>query len=299
MRLLVAWSTRARIGAVGLAALAASGCVDMVATGALSYVEQEEKQFTVQGRPDVRLSTFDGTIELRPWDRSEVLVVVEKHALSKEGAADIEVVAEQDGSRVTVDARVKPAARHFGFGVNRSARLIVSLPASSDVQATSGDGSIDVERLSGQIELRSGDGSIRGRELSGDIRAQTGDGSIRLREVTGSLNLGTGDGSIVADGTMSALRARSGDGSISIRVESRSMPNADWNITTGDGSVTLELPDQFDAELDAHTGDGRVSVHGDLSETIESSKRSVRGRLGKGGRALRLRTGDGSIMLRR
>ena len=299
MRRLVAGSTRARIGAVALGALSVSGCVDMVATGALSYVEQEEKQFTVQGRPEIRLSTFDGAIELRPWDRPDVLVVVEKHALSKEGVADIEVLAEQDGSRVTVEARVRPGARHFGFGVNRSARLIVSLPGTSDVQATSGDGSIDVERLSGQIELRSGDGSIRGRELSGDIRVQTGDGSIRLREVSGSLDIGTGDGSIVADGTMSALRARSGDGSISIRVESGSVPDADWNITTGDGSVTLELPEHFDAELDARTGDGRVSVHGDLSETVESSRRSVRGRLGTGGRALRLRTGDGSIMLRR
>jgi hypothetical protein len=299
MRRLVAWCTRAPIGAAALAALAASGCVDMVATGALSYVEQEEKRFTVQGRPDVRLSTFDGAIELRPWDRPDVLVVVEKHALSREGAADIEVFAEQDGSRVTVEARARRTARHFGFGVNRSARLIVSLPASSDVQATSGDGSIDVERLSGQIELRSGDGSIRGRELSGDIRAQTGDGSIRLRGVSGSLDLGTGDGSIVADGTMSALRARSGDGSISIRVESGSVPNADWHISTGDGSVTVELPDQFDAQLDAHTGDGSVSVQGDLSETLESGKRSVRARLGRGGPALRLRSGDGSIMLRR
>jgi Toastrack DUF4097 len=297
MRRLVAWSTR--MGAVALAALTASGCVDMVATGALSYVEQEEKQFTLQGRPEVTLSTFDGAIELRSWDRPEVLVVVEKHALSKEGAADIEVLAGQDGSRVTVEARVKAAARHFGFGVNRSARLIVSLPASSDVLATSGDGAIDAERLSGQIELRSGDGSIRGRALSGDVKAQTGDGSIRLHDVTGRLDLGTGDGSIVADGTLSALRARSGDGSISIRVESGSVPNADWNISTGDGSVTLELPDQFDAELDAHTGDGRISVHRELLETVESGKRSVRGRLGNGGRALRLRTGDGSITLRR
>jgi DUF4097 and DUF4098 domain-containing protein YvlB len=299
MRRLAVWSAPLGILVIVLPALTASGCVDAVATGALSYVEQEEKQFMVQGRPDVRLSTFDGGIDLRPWDRPDVLVVVEKHGLSREGVADIEVFAEQDGHRVTVEARVKPAARQFGFGLHRSARLIVSLPSSSDVQATSGDGAIDVERLSGQIDLRSGDGAIRGRELSGDVRAQTGDGSIRLHEMTGTLDLGTGDGSIVADGMLSALRARSGDGSISIRVESGSVPKADWNISTGDGPVTLELPDQFDAELDAHTGDGRVSVQRELSDTIESSKRSIRGRLGQGGQALRLRTGDGSITLRR
>ena len=30
----------------------------------------------------------------------------------------------------------------------------------------------------------------------------------------------------------------------------------DWDITTGDGSVSLYLPSDFGAELDAHTGDG-------------------------------------------
>ena len=36
----------------------------------------------------------------------------------------------------------------------------------------------------------------------------------------------------------------------------------DWDITTGDGSVSLYLPSDFGAELDAHTGDG--SIRNDL-----------------------------------
>jgi hypothetical protein len=69
---------------------------------------------------------------------------------------------------------------------------------------------------------------------------------------------------------------------------------------TGDGSVTVDLPDSFDAELDAHTGDGRVSVSDELlSGTTQTSRRSIRGRLGEGGHALHLRSGDGSIRLGR
>src|SRR5262245_45127319 len=47
------------------AALAATGagCVDIVATAGVGYVEREEKRFSVQGRPEVTLSTFDGAIE--------------------------------------------------------------------------------------------------------------------------------------------------------------------------------------------------------------------------------------------
>ena len=290
---------RVSLGACALAlAVASSGCVDIVATGALGYVERDEKRFSTSGQPEVVLSTFDGSIEVRPWDRPDVLVVVEKRAFDKDMVSDIEVIAEQSGNRVTVEARLKPG-RH-GWGINRSARLIVSMPASGDLQATSGDGSINVERLTGRLELRSGDGSIRGDNLSGDIKAQTGDGSIRLEHIDGRLDVGTGDGSIVASGKLSALRARSGDGSVRIHAEAGSAATEDWDVATGDGSVTIDLPEGFDAELDAHTSDGRVTVSNrSISDTSESTKRSVRARLGDGGRMVRVRSGDGSIRLGR
>ena len=63
----------------------------------------------------------------------------------------------------------------------RSARLIISVPAASDLQARSGDGSLDVEGLTGRIELFTGDGSDPGNRLGGELRLGTGDGSIRLR----------------------------------------------------------------------------------------------------------------------
>ena len=159
------------------------------------------------------------------------------------------------------------------------------MPATADVHAKSGDGSIDAEGITGQLELRSGDGAIRGRRLGGDLLVHTGDGSIRLEEVKGAVRMNTGDGSIAANGTFTALSARSGDGSVRISAESGSESNGDWDITTGDGSVTLALPDGFNAEIDAHAGDGRVHVR-DLSLTNVTGRlgrHSVRGQLGAGG----------------
>ena len=281
----------------GLAA-AGAGCVDIVATGGVGYVEREEKRFPVAGRPEVTLSTFDGAIEVRTWDQPEVLVEVEKHALDKDQIGDIEVRTEQNGNQVSVEVRIKSGSS--GWRIHRSAHLKVSLPASSDLVAKTGDGAIDVERVSGRIDLRSGDGSIRGQELSGDVVARTGDGSIRLDRVDGRLDLDTGDGSIVAAGKFTRLRARSGDGSVRIHVEAGSTALEDWDVVTGDGPVTIDLPDRFDAELDAHTGDGHVSVSDRvLSRTIESTKRTIRGRLGEGGHSFHLRSGDGSIRVGR
>lgn len=294
--------------AVILAALAAPACVDIIGAD-FKYVEREEKRFSTTAKPQVSLGTFDGPIEIRPWDRPEVLVVIEKRALNKDGVAPITVRAEQDGNRITVDVTA-PRSGHGGlFGVNgRSAKLIVSLPASSDVTAKSGDGSIDVESLTGRLDLRSGDGSIRGRSLIGDVNAHTGDGSIHLDAVDGALNVDTGDGSIRVTGKLTTVRARTGDGSMTIHADPGSTTAGDWDLTTGDGSVTLEIPDGFNGELDAHTGDGGVHVS-DLSiadtsgsdDGVRHSRRknSVRGRLGSGGKSVRIRTGDGSITLRR
>lgn len=268
-----------------LALLAAPGCVDIVGTDLNTYVERDDKHFAVAGKPDVTLATFDGSIEIRPWDKPDVQVVIEKRGRDKEDVAAIDVKADQTGNHVAISV-TEPKRDRGGFDIrfsNRSAKLIISLPASSDVAATSGDGSIDIERVAGHVQMRSGDGSIRGRMLGGDVDANTGDGSIRL------------------DGTLASVRVRTGDGSVTIRAASGSAPSADWDIVTGDGSVTLEVPDGFGAELDAHTGDGAIHVQDvTLSNVIGYvGKNSLRGRLGAGGRAIRLRTGDGSITVKR
>lgn len=266
------------------ALLAAPGCVDIVGADLNSYVERDEKHFAVSGKPDVALTTFDGSIEIRPWDKADVQVVIEKRGRDKDDVAAIEVKAEQHGNRIEISVVEPKQDRGFNLHFhNRSARLIVSVPASSDVAARSGDGSIDIESVTGHVQLRSGDGSIRGRMLGGEVEANTGDGSIRL------------------DGRLTALRVRTGDGRVTVRAERGSSPSADWDIVTGDGSVILEIPDGFGAELDAHTGDGGIHMREVTVSNVTGKigRNTVRGRLGDGGKAVRVRTGDGSITLKR
>jgi hypothetical protein len=110
----------------------------------------------------------------------------------------------------------------------------------------------------------------------------------------------TGDGSVTVGGIIEGLAATTGDGSVAVHARPGSVASDDWEITTGDGGVTLELPNAFAAELDAGTGDGRISVDGlQLAITDQSSERDrLRARLGDGGRTVRVRSGDGSIRLR-
>ncbi|MGE5243478.1 MAG: DUF4097 family beta strand repeat-containing protein [Betaproteobacteria bacterium] len=294
------WLSRTGLAPVLAVGLVGAGCVDLVQ--AAQYVDRQEKRFNVAGTPDVSLSTFDGSIEVRPWDRPEVVVTLERHARSKEAADALEVQASQSGNQVTVAVR-KPRGGgiELGWGNNARVNLIVQMPEAGTLEASSGDGSILVERITGRCDLRSGDGSIVAHDLTGGVKAHTGDGSITLTNASGAVDVDSGDGSVAVDGRLTGVRVRTGDGSVKVQASAGSATTDDWDIVTGDGSVALALPDGFSGTLDAHTGDGRVELNGIAvtGVTGEISKKSVRGTLGAGGRQVRVRTGDGSITLRR
>jgi len=201
-----------------------------------------------------------------------------------------------------VDARGPRVARE-GFRIGNfsspSVSLIVSVPRNLTLRAETGDGSIAVERLTGRIELRSGDGSVRGEEIAGDLTVNTGDGSVSLVGASGRAVLDTGDGSIDARGRFDRLQVSTGDGSVSVEADQGSVMTEDWNVTTGDGSIAFRVPPGFNAEIDADSGDGTVRAEGGALATTrgDGDHESMRGRLGTGGRTVRLRSGDGSIRL--
>ena len=73
----------------------ASGCV--VSVDHEGYIEHEEKRFAVATVVDLRLYTFDGAMEVRSWDRAEVLIQIEKRGPDKDAVSKIEVLADQQG----------------------------------------------------------------------------------------------------------------------------------------------------------------------------------------------------------
>ncbi len=289
----------ARLVPVVAAAWLTAGCDITVGLDAARFLDRQKKDFQVTGTPDLVLSTFDGTIEVRAWDRPEVSVEIEKRAANKRQADEIEVKTSQSGNRITVDVRSPEETRaHIGFSQSRSARLIVSVPRETNLDARTGDGSISVERLSGKLQLNTGDGTVHVTETSGELRAHTGDGTMTLERVDGRVDADTGDGSITLNGKLEGVRLKTGDGSLRLRADSGSRMTDDWDIRTGDGSVTLELPEAFDADLDAHAGDGGVSMR-TIAVKGDVSRNTVRGQIGTGGRSLRVRTGDGGITISR
>jgi hypothetical protein len=290
-------------GSVGIApalvlALAGTSCV--INVDGEQIVVREEHRFTPGAGASLALDTFDGSVQVRSWDRPDVLVEVQKRGPDRETAEALEVTVTQDGSQVRVQAPAPRVQKEFiGIGsvASPSVSYEVSVPRAIALSAETRDGSITVSNIRGPVTLRSGDGSIRAERIEGELNANTVDGSIQIADVNGTAVLESGDGSITVQGRVDALRVRTRDGSVVVEADEGSAMSGDWEVTTGDGSIVFRVPEGFNAEIDAASSDGRVRAEAAGLDTSQGSdeRERLRGRLGSGGHVVRLRSGDGSI----
>ena len=297
-----------KYAALLLATVALAGCeVNLNSEG---IVSRDTKKFTVTGIPEIELDTFEGSIEIHSWDRNEVEIEIEKRAMEQRLVDEMNVTAEQQGDRIIVKVTSPRDDDGFegvqiGVHYSPSARLRVVVPRHSQLTASSADGAITIEDVTGKLTLRTNDGSVRGSRLGGEVTIRSGDGPIRLDRAEGKLDLETDDGSITLEAKPTFLRARTADGAIRLEVEPDTSMAEDWDVQTADGSVVLTLPASFNAMLDAETRDGVVRTNHPNLRDDESSRegdrderrRTLKATLGGGGKTLRVRTGDGLIRI--
>lgn len=268
----------------------------LFALGALpARADQWSKVYKLSGRPDVRVDTNDASIELSSSGANEVSARVIYTGYS---ADDVRVRDTQTGNRIEIEVRVPTMHWSWG-GSNRGVRIELTVPREANLDLHSGDGHIHASGVSGNIKVESGDGHLEASDLKGNIRLHTSDGHIEAYGLDGSVDASTHDGRLRVRGRFDDLHAQTGDGSITAEILPGSKMNGNWSITTGDGSVSVRLPDGFAAEIDAHTGDGSISSQLPMLVSGTLGRRDLRGKLGGGGPTLQVRTGDGSIRLER
>jgi hypothetical protein len=278
--------------------------------------EVPTKTYTVTGRPTVKIDTNDGSIHVSTSPDSktvEVRVEYQGFELNK----NLHVESRQDGDHIEVVARI---TGHWGFSIgwghnSKRLHIEVRMPKDGDLDVQSGDGAIQTQSLKGTLNVHTGDGSVRAEAVDGNVDIYTGDGSITLEGAKGNIKLHTGDGHIEArqldgrvdansgdghiklDGRFDSLSIKTGDGGIDAKAYPGSKLASSWTIRTGDGSVDISLPADLQADIDASTHDGHISLG--IPVTVEGnfSKSQVHGKMNGGGQALTIHTGDGSIRL--
>ena len=257
---------------IGLAILAAAViCVTPV------RAEEWSKTYTLSGTPDLRVETSDANIHVDTWDQNSIeAVILSNHY--KFGPGGLQVEERQSGGTVEINLRF-PHDFHFGDFVRRRVDINIHMPRKGRVNLRTGDGHIDLAGFSGTMEVSSGDGAQE------------------IHNVEGSLHASTGDGHINADGRFDALNLKTGDGRLDARASAGSTISEEWMLHTGDGSVSLQLPENLAADLYLHTGDGHIDVNLPLTTEGRIKPNDLHGKLNGGGKLITVHTGDGSISL--
>lgn len=275
--------------------LAGLGCLLGAAISAPA--DEWSHRYALKGRPELHLRTDDGSIRVEAGTGAEIEALVTTEGW-RIGAGDVTITESQTGDQVSIEVRVPQ--HHFGGpdSWHRSVKVVVRVPLDSDLDVRTGDGGVDVEPISGKVAITTGDGHITAHGLRGDIRLHTNDGAITADGLEGRLNADTGDGHLTIRGRFDKLDLRTGDGRIDAEVERGSKVSEAWSLRSGDGGITLRVPDDLGADLDAHTGDGSIVLDSPVTVSGTIRPSLVRGKLGAGGAPLRLQTGDGSIRLK-
>ena len=143
-------------------------------------VVREQKRIALTGMPNVTIRTFDGSIQLRPWDRNEILLDIERRAATTAEAKSLEVNVTESGGNVLIEAKRPTAFRRLDS------------PGGPDVArcATDADGAATAESR--------GAAAAMGRSLCATRRARievrTGDGASATAAGRRRGQVSTGDG---------------------------------------------------------------------------------------------------------
>ncbi len=260
-------------------ALVALGICLVVAP--LARADQWAKTYTITGTPDLRVATSDANIHVDTWDQKtiEARVTSEHYKIGEHG---LKIEEHQSGDSVELQVHFPHDVHIITFNMhNYRVEVEIHMPREGRVNLHTGDGTIQLANFKGQMDL------------------QTGDGHQEIESVDGTLRARAGDGHITAAGRFDALELTTGDGRIEARALSGSTMTSSWNVRTGDGSVTLELPANFAADVDLHTSDGHIEADIPLAVEGRLGEKNIHGKINGGGNLLTVHTGDGSIRLQK
>ncbi|HET9305130.1 MAG TPA: DUF4097 family beta strand repeat-containing protein [Candidatus Sulfotelmatobacter sp.] len=241
--------------------------------------DEWSKTYKLTGKPDLHVETSDANIRVTTWDQNtiEAKVITSRYKIGEGG---IHIDERQTGDSVEIDVRYPRHYVAFEWGGHR-VEIIIQMPREGNVNLRTGDGRIELAGLKGQMDLHSGDGSES------------------LDHVDGKLHATTGDGHIQANGRFDELELKTGDGHVDVRAGAGSSLSSNWRLETGDGSVSLEVPGNLAADVDLHTSDGHIDLDMPVSTEGKIRQNEVHGKINGGGSLLTIRTGDGSIHLRK
>lgn len=246
-----------------------------VSTVAVS-AQDFEKSYRVGAGGTVSIRNVSGNIEITGHDGDSIVV-----RGTKEGE-DRDMVEVEDlsaGDRVELQVKYPRDCRRCNASINFEVRVPRSVAYKIGPVSTA-SGNVRVASLQGEIKISTASGDVLVQDVAGRINASTASGEMSVKDVSGTVSASTASGNV--------------------EVEIARLEGAEsMKFSSASGNVSVRLPSSLDADVTMSTASGRIRTDFpvEVREDRHGSGSRAEGRLGSGGRNVRISTASGDVSL--
>ena len=264
------------------------------ALGAQQQYGRDSDTWKWDGRVDsgrwMNVFNINGSVDFLPSSDNMVHVLAEKRSNGRE-MDDIHFEVVQAGGNVTICAIWNNNSRCDDDGMHQirrnennenhsTVRFTVRVPRNVRVGAHSVNGGVSVRDVGAEVKANTVNGGVSVRNSTGPVNASTVNGGVDVNTSTGPVNAQTVNGNV--DARMASLQG-----------------DDDMRFQTVNGSVSITVPERFDANFRFDTVHGGINSDFPMTLTGRFGPRHASGTIGNGGRDLRASSVNGSIELRK
>jgi DUF4097 and DUF4098 domain-containing protein YvlB len=209
----------------------------------------------------ITLENVNGDIDIRTWDKNEILIEGEKSAKTEEELKAVDLAMDVSESHAAIKVRLpKRSGGWFSDGTIRaSVRFSLTIPAKAILERVATvNATVSVDGARGKAHVETVNGNIYTTNLGGSARCRTVNGQIKA------------DFADVSAGQ-------------------------ELTFGTVNGSIKVRLPKDAGVALRTSVVNGRVDCDFPLTLTNSSGKRNLSGTIGDGRASLKAETVNGSI----
>lgn len=260
--------------------------------GAQQRLGQDAETWRHDARVDagkwVRIYNLNGAIEFSASPDNQVHIIAEKN-IRRGNARDVYFEVIQVNGGLTVCAIFYENSRCEEDNYNTHSRrdeqnrvsvdFRVQIPRSSRWHASSVNGGVSIRDGGEEVVATSVNGGVTVSNARGPVKASTVNGGVSVSTSAGPVSATTVNGSVTA-----RMDKISGD--------------EDMNFSTVNGSVRIEVPKEFDADVRFDTLNGSISSDFPIKLSGRFGPRHAEGTIGRGGRNIRAKSVNGSVVLR-
>jgi DUF4097 and DUF4098 domain-containing protein YvlB len=226
-----------------------------------------EKQFKVDDHPMVTIHSPSGTVTVKAWTKSQVLVIADIDS------DNIDLGAVQNGDRVDIATRlltnnVSPADLRADYQID--------VPENAQLQIHDDTGGVSVANVLGDMSVETVAAGVDLQDVAGYLTVRTVAGSFSCLRCAGRIEANSISGNLSFVGTRSMnIQARTSTGNILFAGEF--LPDGQYNLKNYSGLIELKFAPGDSFDLSATSLKGKVNNEANLTRSRHSFRSVPRG----------------------